>query len=116
MRHLKNNRKLNRNSSHRKALFKNMATSFFKYKKIETTTHKAKEVRRVIEKLLTHAKKGGLHKIRLVNKIIQDKKVLKELFENIAPKYINRNGGYTSVIKSKIRKGDNASLSIIKLV
>jgi len=116
MRHLKNNRKLNRNSSHRKALFRNMATSFFKYEKIETTTEKAKEIKKIIEKLLTHAKKGGLHKIRLVNRTIRDKKVLKKLFKNIAPKYINKNGGYASIVKSKIRKVDSASLSIIKLV
>jgi large subunit ribosomal protein L17 len=93
-----------------------MVTSFFKYEKIETTTHKAKEIKKIAEKILTHAKKGGLHKIRLVYKIIKDKGILKKLFKVIAPKYANRNGGYTSIVKTRIRKGDGASLSIIKLV
>ena len=116
MRHKKKGRKLNRNPSHRKALFCNMATSLLKYGCIETTTPKAKELRGVTEKLITTAKKGGVHNRRLVFRTIKEQDVLKKLFDEIAPKYLNRNGGYTRVVKSGIRKGDNAPLAIIELV
>ncbi len=116
MRHKKKGRKLNRNSSHRRALFSNMTTSLFKYESIETTTPKAKELKSRIEKIITIAKKGKIHHRRLVFRIVKEKNILKKIFNIIAPRYFNRNGGYTRIIKSNVRKGDNASLSIIELV
>jgi large subunit ribosomal protein L17 len=90
--------------------------SFLFYEKIETTTTKAKELRPIIEKLITTAKIKSVHNIRLVNRFIKNKIILKKLFINIAPKYMKRNGGYVNIIKSRVRKGDSASLSIIRLI
>ena len=116
MRHLKAGRKLGRTSSHRKALLSNIATSLIEHKSIITTTPKAKEARRVVERLITFAKKGDLASRRQVLKTVRDKDLVKELFEKIAPKYESRKGGYTRVIKIGFRKGDNAPLSIFELV
>lgn len=116
MRHKKSGRKLGRTKSHRKATLSNLATALFREKKIRTTTAKAKETRPFAEKLITFAKKGDLGSRRQVLKIIRDKEVVKHLFDEIAPVYEKRNGGYTRIIKLGQRKGDGAPLSYIELV
>lgn len=116
MRHLKSGRKLGRNSSHRKATLANMAASLLEHKSIITTTPKAKEARGVVERLITFAKRGDLASRRRVLRTIRNKELVKELFEEIAPKYAERPGGYTRVIKIGSRKGDNAPLAVFELV
>jgi large subunit ribosomal protein L17 len=116
MRHRKVTRKLNRTASHRNALVSNMATSLFEHKQIKTTTAKAKEIRKTVEKMITFAKGGSLANRRQVLKTIRNKKVVKALFDDIAPTYNNRNGGYTRVIKLGKRKGDGAELALLELV
>jgi large subunit ribosomal protein L17 len=103
-------------ASHRDAMFKNMVTSLFRARRIETTDTRAKELRKVAEKLITIAKRGDLHARRLVMRTISDEKVVHELFETIVPVYANRNGGYTRILKSGRRRGDSAPLSLIELV
>src|SRR5262245_48542788 len=116
MRHYNKGRKLGRNSSHRKAMFANMATSLFKREIIATTDANAKDLRGVAERLITLAREGTLHARCTAFRTIRDQEVLNSLFEEIGPRFKNRNGGYTRVIKSGVRKGDNAPLSIIELV
>lgn len=116
MRHLKSGKKLGRTYSHRKAMMANMATSILEHKSIITTTIKAKEARSVVERLITFAKKGDLAARREVLRTIRNKELVKELFETIAPKYSERPGGYTRVIKIGNRKGDNASMAVFELV
>jgi len=116
MRHLKKGRKLNRSVSHRKALFRNMATSLFRHERIETTDAKAKELRGYAEKLITLAKTDDVHSRRLAFQKIRDKEVLSKLFDDIAPRYKGRPGGYTRVTKIRVRRGDNATMSLIELV
>jgi large subunit ribosomal protein L17 len=116
MRHLNSGRKLGRTSAHRTALFRNMATSLFRHERIETTDAKAKELRSYAEKLITLAKRGDLHARRQAYQDIRDQEVLAKLFADIGPRFKTRNGGYTRIIKSRIRKGDNAPISIIELV
>jgi len=116
MRHLKSGRKLGRTTSHRKATLANLASALFEHKSIVTTTPKAKEARSTVERLITFAKKGDLASRRQVLRTIRDKNLVKDLFEKIAPKYSNRNGGYTRIIKIGNRKGDNAPLAIFELV
>ena len=116
MRHLKEGRKLGRTSSHRKALLRNMVTSLLEFEKIETTDAKAKELRRLADKMITWGKRGGLHARRQVLKVVNNKKVVQKLFGDIAPRFIERKGGYTRIIKAGRRKGDNAPLSIIELI
>lgn len=116
MRHLKKGRKLNRSPSHRKALFANLATSLFQHEIIETTDAKAKDLRGVADKLITLAKKGDLHSRRQAYKTVRDQEVLSKLFEELGPRFKERNGGYTRVIKSRVRTGDCASLSVIELM
>lgn len=116
MRHLKHGRKLNRNQGHRKALFRNMAISLLKHERIETTDEKAKELRGYTEKLITLGKKGDLHSRRIAAQKIHDSEILQKLFDDIAKRNLNRPGGYTRVLKSRIRKGDCASMSVIELV
>lgn len=116
MRHLNSGRKLGRTSEHRTALFRNMATSLFRHERIETTDAKAKELRSFAEKLITLAKRGDLHARRQVFQDIRDQEVLAKLFADIGPRFKARNGGYTRIIKSRIRRGDNAPISIIELV
>lgn len=115
MRHLVEGRKLNKTSSHRRAMFSNMAVSILDKERITTTLTKAKEVRKVVERLITYGKRGNLHAIRLAERRIKDKTILKKLFEDIAPGYKDREGGYTRIIKLGERKGDNAPMSIIEL-
>ncbi|RMG13179.1 MAG: 50S ribosomal protein L17 [Deltaproteobacteria bacterium] len=116
MRHRKSGRKLGRTSAHRKAMFANMATSLFLHERIQTTDAKAKEIRRVAERLITLAKKGDLSARRRAYRTIRDQEVLKKLFEEIGPRYAERPGGYTRILKVGTRRGDNAPLSLIELV
>jgi large subunit ribosomal protein L17 len=116
MRHLKSGRKLNRTPSHRKAMLSNMAMSLLQHERIQTTDAKAKEVRRVAERLITLAKKGGLANRRLAYRTVRDQEILTKLFEEIGPRYAERPGGYTRIIKVGNRRGDNAPVSLIELV
>jgi large subunit ribosomal protein L17 len=116
MRHLVSGRKLNRTASHRKAMLSNLAISILDKERVTTTLVKAKEVRSVVERLITYGKKGDLHAIRLAARRINNKTVLKKLFDDIAPTYKDREGGYTRIVKVGERKGDNAMMSIIELV
>jgi large subunit ribosomal protein L17 len=116
MRHLKNKRKLNRTSSHRLMLFRNMSASLLLNEKLKTTTAKAKELRSVIEKLITLAKKGSLHSKRKAAQIINNKKILYKLFSIFPKRFEQRKGGYTRVLKNGFRSGDNAPLSIIEFL
>ena len=116
MRHKKLGRKLSRKTSHRKALMANLASALITHKKIKTTDAKAKELRRFVEPLITFAKKGDLHSRRQVLKKIPHKPIVKELFDNIAPECLNRNGGYTRIIKLGFRDNDCAPVSLIEFV
>ena len=116
MRHRVGGRKLQRTSSHRAALFRNMAAALIKHEQITTTTAKAKELRPYVEKLVTLAKKGGLSNRRLAHARLLDDTQLVKLFDVIAPRYAERNGGYTRVVKAGIRMSDAASISIIEFV
>ena len=121
MRHLKSGRKLNRTASHRKAMFANMAMSIIEHERIQTTLPKAKEVRAVVERLITHAKKANgvesnLHAVRLIAKSVTDKDLIMKLVNDLAPQYESRNGGYTRILKLGPRRGDNAEMAIIELV
>jgi len=116
MRHLKAGRKLGRTSSHRKATLANLAAALFAHKSIMTTTPKAKEARSTVERLITFAKRGDLAARRQVLRTIPNKELVRELFEEIAPKYADRNGGYTRVVKIGHRSGDNAAMAIFELV
>lgn len=116
MRHNNAGRRLGRTTSHRIAMFRNMVTSFLNHEKITTTDAKAKELRTIAEKMITLGKKGDLHAMRQAAAYIRDKKVVTKLFTTIAPRYKERPGGYTRIIKLGIRPGDNAPLSIIELV
>ncbi|HIU63641.1 MAG TPA: 50S ribosomal protein L17 [Candidatus Avacidaminococcus intestinavium] len=109
-------RKLGRNSSARKALFRSILTSFFTHGKIETTTTKAKEVSGLAAKLITLAKQGDLHSRRQVLAFLVDEEATKKLFDEIAPKYADRNGGYTRIYKLGPRRGDAAEMAILELV
>ncbi|MBW3552574.1 MAG: 50S ribosomal protein L17 [Gemmatimonadetes bacterium] len=116
MRHQKKGRKLNRTAEHRSMMLRNMATSLFRHGRIETTVAKAKELRTYAEPLITRAKQGDLHARRVVARKIRDGEVLTRLFEEIGPRYADRPGGYTRVIKVGHRPGDAADLAIIELV
>ena len=116
MRHRQSGRKLNRTSSHRKSLFKNMAQALLKHEQIVTTLPKAKELKRVVEKLITLGKKGNLHSRRLAFNQIRDKDMVSKLFDNIAKRYSDRKGGYTRVLKAGFRYGDSAPMAVIELV
>jgi len=116
MRHGISQRKLSRKSGHRKALFRNMAAALIKHEQISTTLPKAKELRPYIEKLITLAKRGGLSNRRLAMSRLQDETQLKKLFEVLAERYADREGGYTRVIKAGYRGSDSAQLTIIEFV
>ncbi|HMM19632.1 MAG TPA: 50S ribosomal protein L17 [Selenomonadales bacterium] len=109
-------RKLGRDSSARKALFRSMLTSFFAHGRIETTEAKAKEVSKLIAKMITLAKRGDLHARRQVLSYLLDEEVTTKLFDEIAPKYKDRQGGYTRVLKLGPRRGDAAPMAILELV
>ena len=134
MRHQKSGRKLGRNSSHRKAMYRNMVTSLLDHERIETTVAKAKELRGKIERNITIALRLGdilakdkdartreerdkvVHAMRLVGKTVQDREVLTKLFEDLAPRLAGRPGGYTRIIRTRRRVGDAAEMAIIELV
>lgn len=116
MRHKRIGRKLGVTTKHRKAMFRNMVTDFFRFDKIKTTDTRAKELRRIAEKLITLAKDGSLHKRRQAAAYIRDNEVLKKLFDEIAPKFKDRPGGYTRITKLGFRRGDSSPISIIELV
>lgn len=116
MRHKKRGRRLGRNASHRKAMFRNMVTSLFKYEQIETTDAKAKELKPVAEKIISLAKRGDLHARRLALSYIRDKSVTHRLFGELKERYLNRQGGYLRIVKKGIRRGDGALISIIQLL
>lgn len=116
MRHNSAGRRLGRTTSHRIAMFRNMVTSFLEHEKITTTDAKAKELRSIAERMITLGKKGDLHATRQAAAYIRDKKVVTKLFTTIAPRYADRPGGYTRIIKLGIRPGDTAPVSVIELV
>ncbi|MBN2857545.1 MAG: 50S ribosomal protein L17 [Candidatus Delongbacteria bacterium] len=116
MRHSVRGRKLNRTSSHRKALFSNLTAQLFEHKQIVTTLPKAKETRKYAEKMITLGKKGDLNSLRQALKFLKQKKAVYTVFNDIAPKYMNRPGGYTRVLKLGNRKGDAAETAVIQLV
>ena len=116
MRHGNKFRKLNRTSSHRKALFLNMSISLIKHGRIKTTLAKAKELRPFFEKLITKAKSVSLHNTRMLVTVLHDKSVVSHLLHNVAPRYTERNGGYTRILKISDRKGDCAPMALIELV
>jgi len=116
MRHRNKGRQLSRTSTHRTAVLRNLATSLFRHERIETTTAKAKELRPYAERLITFARKGDVHSRRLAGRKIQDRAVLGKLFDEIAPRYTERPGGYTRILKLGNRKGDAAEMSLIELV
>ncbi len=116
MRHNVSGRKLNRTAAHRKALYRNLVTALFKHERIQTTVPKAKEARMVAEKLITFAKRGDLHARRMAARKLYEPAVLQKLFEEIGPRYADRPGGYTRIMRLGPRKGDNAELAILELV
>ncbi|MDQ4087910.1 MAG: 50S ribosomal protein L17 [Pseudomonadota bacterium] len=116
MRHRVGGRKLGRTTSHRQAMFRNMAAALIKHEQITTTLPKAKELRPYVEKLITLAKKGGLSNRRLAHSRLLDDTQLTKLFDVLAPRYADRNGGYTRVIKAGLRVSDAAPMGVIELV
>jgi len=116
MRHGMNGRKLNRTSSHRRALFANMAAALIKHEQIETTLPKAKDLRPIVERLVTLGKRGGLHARRQVLAYLGDRAQTEKLFATLAPRYAERKGGYLRVLKSGHRYGDAAPMAIIEFV
>jgi large subunit ribosomal protein L17 len=116
MRHGKVHRKLNRTAEHRKAMFANMAASLIKHEQIITTLPKAKELRPIVEKLVTLAKKGGLSARRQAVAEIRDVTQVKKLFDVIGPRYKDRDGGYTRIVKAGFRYGDNAAKAVIEFI
>jgi len=116
MRHNKSGRRLGRKPDHRQHMMKNMVTSFFENEKITTTVTRAKELRKLVDKMITLGKRGDLHARRQALRVIRDQKVVAKLFEMIAPRYSQRPGGYTRIIKLENRQGDNAPMAIIELV
>ena len=116
MRHRQSGRQLNRNSSHRKAMFRNMTTSLFDHEIIKTTLPKAKELRRVAEPLITIAKEDSVSKRRLVFDRLRDRSMVTKLFNILGPRYKERPGGYLRILKCGFRPGDNAPMAIVELV
>lgn len=116
MRHGKSGRRLGRTGSHKKAMFRNMVTSVFEHERIVTTTPKAKEVRKVVDKMITLAKRGDLHAKRQAMSYIQSRDVVAKLFGEISGQFADRNGGYTRIIQTGQRRGDAAPMAILELV
>jgi large subunit ribosomal protein L17 len=116
MRHRHGYRRLSRTSAHRKALFKNLSIALIKHGRIETTLPKAKELKRYFEKLITKARVGDSNAHRAIFALLQDKISTNRLITEIAPEYVGRNGGYTRIIKTRMRRGDAAPMAIIELV
>jgi large subunit ribosomal protein L17 len=116
MRHGNAHRKLNRTAEHRKAMFANMAVALIKHEQISTTLPKAKDLRPIVEKLVTLGKRGDLHARRQAIAQIRDVAIVKKLFDVLGPRYKERNGGYTRVLKAGFRQGDNAPAAVIEFV
>jgi large subunit ribosomal protein L17 len=116
MRHRRSGRKFNRTASHRQAMFANMVAALVKHEQIVTTLPKAKDLRGVVEALITLAKRGDLHARRVVASRLRDGATVAKLFEKLGPRYQTRPGGYTRVLKAGFRYGDNAPLAVIELV
>jgi large subunit ribosomal protein L17 len=116
MRHRRSGRKFNRTASHRQAMFANMAAALVKHEQIVTTLPKAKDLRGVVEALITLAKRGDLHARRVVASRLRDEATVAKLFETLGPRYRSRSGGYTRVLKAGFRYGDSAPLAVIELV
>src|SRR5947199_4408316 len=116
MRHANAHRKLNRKSEHRRAMFANMAAALIKHEQIITTLSKAKDLRPVVEKLITLGKRGDLHARRQAIAQVRDVALVKKLFDVLGPRYKERNGGYTRVLKAGFRFGDNAPLGVIEFI
>ena len=114
MRHRVAGRELGRNTNHRKALFRGLVTSLFQNLKIETTVAKAKETRRIAERIITLGKRGDLHSRRLAMSHIPNRQIVAKLFNVIAPKLQDRNGGYLRILKTRMRQGDSASMAILE--
>ena len=116
MRHRKAGNQLGRNTSHRRAMLRNMVTSLFKYEQIETTDAKAKAMRPIAEKMITLAKRGDLHARRQALSYMQDKEVTHRLFDELKGRLSSREGGYLRIVKKGFRKGDGASISVVQLL
>ena len=116
MRHRLSGRKLNRTSSHRKAMFANMAAALIKHEQIKTTLPKAKDLRRVVDRLVTLGKRGDLHARRQVLAVLKDTALTEKLFSTLSDRYADRPGGYTRVLKAGYRYGDSAPMAVIELV
>jgi len=116
MRHKKDGRKLSRTASHRRALLRNLTTALFEHERIETTLAKAKETRRVAERMISYAKRGDLHSRRLVARVVEKPEVVQKLFGTIAPWYAARPGGYTRVLRTRARQGDAGEMAMLELV
>ena len=116
MRHRKSGRKLGRSTSHRRALFRNMVTSLLEHERIETTDAKAKDLRRIADRMITLGKRGDLHARRMALRTIQSKGVTEKVFGDLAERFRDRAGGYTRIMKVRTRVGDAAPMSIIELV
>lgn len=116
MRHRKKGRGLSRSRSHRRATLRNLATNLFRHERIQTTTAKAKELRPYAERLITLAKRGDVHARRQAARKIGDREVLGKLFDDIGPRFAERPGGYTRILKLGYRKGDSAEMALIELV
>jgi len=116
MRHRKAGKQLGRNTSHRRAMLRNMVTSLFEHEQIVTTDAKAKVVRPVAEKMITLAKRGDLHARRQALAYMKDKSVIHKLFGDLKDRYLDRQGGYLRIVKKGVRKGDGASISVVQLL
>ncbi len=116
MRHNKSGRRLGRKPDHRQHMMRNMVTSFFENERITTTVTRAKELRKLVDKMITLGKRGDLHARRQALQVLRDQQVVTKLFEMIAPRYSERPGGFTRIIKLENRQGDNAPMAIIELV
>jgi large subunit ribosomal protein L17 len=116
MRHHRAGRKLNRTASHRRALFANMAAALIKHEQVVTTLPKAKELRRVVDRLITLAKRGNLHSRRLAVARVRDETMVKKLFDILGPRDAERSGGYTRVLRAGYRYGDSAPMAVIEFV
>ncbi|MFT3708534.1 MAG: 50S ribosomal protein L17 [Archangium sp.] len=116
MEHKVGNRKLQRTTSHRLAMLKNMVTSLIQHERITTTVPKAKEARKMAEKVITLGKKGGLHNVRLASKYVNNRELLQKIFGELKTRYASRKGGYTRLMRGGFRRGDAADIAILELV
>jgi large subunit ribosomal protein L17 len=116
MRHLKKGRSLHRSSSHRKAMLQNLAVSLLIHERVRTTEAKATEVRRLVDRIITWGKRGDLHARRLAVRQVRSRTIVKRVFDELAPRYMERPGGYTRILKAGYRQGDNAPMVVMELV